>query len=156
MFNIFHPHDPVAYRVEPLIDPRMAAIPPVLIPHHKGRKIFPTEVQETVSKFTSTFKQKYQDGQKTIISAVQNRFPPLNSVAESMEPAIKEENQIEELEIGFLNEGRRIDYVLQESPLESIGEYFSALFSHFWYWRSEDTLLLILKEIYSNLNIGLD
>ncbi|KAK2722461.1 hypothetical protein QYM36_002860 [Artemia franciscana] len=31
MFNIFHPHDLIAFRVEPLIDPLMAFIPPVLM-----------------------------------------------------------------------------------------------------------------------------
>jgi hypothetical protein len=37
-FNIFHPYDPVAYRVEPLIDQEMAKLRPMVIPHHKGRK----------------------------------------------------------------------------------------------------------------------
>lgn len=37
-FNIFHPHDPVAYRIEGLINPELSIHPPVLIPHHKGRK----------------------------------------------------------------------------------------------------------------------
>lgn len=33
-----------------------------------------------------------------------------------------------------LNEGRRVDYVLQEGPLESFNEYLSVLFSHACYW----------------------
>lgn len=37
-FNIFHPYDPVAYRIESLINPELAKLKPVLIPHHKGRK----------------------------------------------------------------------------------------------------------------------
>jgi hypothetical protein len=37
-FNIFHPFDPVAYRVEPLVNPQLTSLKPVLIPHHKGRK----------------------------------------------------------------------------------------------------------------------
>ncbi|KAG8273150.1 S23-interacting protein, partial [Homalodisca vitripennis] len=37
-FNIFHPFDPVAYRVESLINSDFAKYSPVLIPHHKGRK----------------------------------------------------------------------------------------------------------------------
>lgn len=37
-FNIFHPYDPVAYRIEALINPELAKLKPVLIPHHKGRK----------------------------------------------------------------------------------------------------------------------
>lgn len=38
VFNIFHPFDPVAYRLETLIDPSLTDLRPVLIPHHKGRK----------------------------------------------------------------------------------------------------------------------
>lgn len=36
--NIFHPYDPVAYRIEPLINPAFDSIPPFQVPHHKGRK----------------------------------------------------------------------------------------------------------------------
>lgn len=36
-FNIYHPYDPVAYRIETLIEPAFDKRP-VLIPHHKGRK----------------------------------------------------------------------------------------------------------------------
>ena len=38
VLNIFHPFDPVAYRLETLIDPSLTDLRPVLIPHHKGRK----------------------------------------------------------------------------------------------------------------------
>ncbi len=37
-YNIFHPYDPIAYRIETLIDVNMVNVPPVIIPHHKGRK----------------------------------------------------------------------------------------------------------------------
>lgn len=38
VFNIFHPFDPVAYRLETLIDTAFVELRPVLVPHHKGRK----------------------------------------------------------------------------------------------------------------------
>lgn len=38
--------------------------------------------------------------------------------------------------IGKLNGGSRIDYVLQEAPLESFNEYLFALTSHVVYWYS--------------------
>lgn len=55
-----------------------------------------------------------------------------------------------------LNRGRRIDYVLQEAPFEIINEYLFALTSHVCYWESEDTILMMLKEIYSTLDIEPD
>lgn len=39
-----------------------------------------------------------------------------------------------EVEVGQLNQGRRIDYVLQEAPFESFNEYLFALASHMVYW----------------------
>ena len=39
-----------------------------------------------------------------------------------------------EVEVGQLNQGKRIDYVLQEAPFESFNEYLFALASHLVYW----------------------
>lgn len=38
------------------------------------------------------------------------------------------------LPLGKLNQGRRVDYVLQEAPLEFFNEYIFALTSHVCYW----------------------
>ena len=38
------------------------------------------------------------------------------------------------VQIGKLNSGNRIDYVLQEAPLESFNEYLFALTSHVGFW----------------------
>jgi hypothetical protein len=35
MFNIFHPSDPIAYRIEPLISPAMSSLKPQLLPYTK-------------------------------------------------------------------------------------------------------------------------
>ncbi|CAG0889001.1 unnamed protein product [Cyprideis torosa] len=48
-----------------------------------------------------------------------------------------------------LNNGRRVDHVLQETPLESFNEYLFALSAHVCYWDSEDTLLFMMKEMYA-------
>ncbi|CAH8565245.1 unnamed protein product [Schistosoma bovis] len=53
-----------------------------------------------------------------------------------------------------LNQGRRIDYVLQEAALESFNEYLFALTSHGTYWDSVDTVLFILTEAYSEKGIA--
>ncbi|KAI9205292.1 DDHD domain-containing protein [Polychytrium aggregatum] len=36
LYNIFHPHDPVAYRIEPLVDPKLASIKPHYLQYTKG------------------------------------------------------------------------------------------------------------------------
>lgn len=57
-FNIFHPYDPVAYRIEALINPELASLRPVLIPHHKGRKRMHLELRETMSRFGADIRNK--------------------------------------------------------------------------------------------------
>lgn len=61
-----------------------------------------------------------------------------------------------ELSLGRLNQGRRIDYVLQEAPLEFFNGYLFALTSHVCYWESEDTTLFVVKEIYSSMGVRTD
>lgn len=170
-FNIYHPLDPVAYRIEPMILPDLD-LKPVLIPHHKGRKRLHLELKESLSRMGSDLKQGF-------ISSLRSAWQTLNDFArahtssaqlqaelaivanqiaeeekhveeehripESPEPQKEEEPQVK---IGMLNGGNRIDYVLQEKPIESFNEYLFALQSHLCYWQSEDTALLLLKEIY--------
>lgn len=52
--------------------------------------------------------------------------------AESSESV--EEREHHEIKMGMLNGGRRIDYVLQEKPIESFNEYLFAIQSHLCYW----------------------
>lgn len=61
-----------------------------------------------------------------------------------------------DLSLGRLNQGRRIDYVLQEAPLEFFNGYLFALTSHVCYWESEDTTLFVVKEIYSSMGVRTD
>ena len=43
-------------------------------------------------------------------------------------------NEQMHIPVGQLNGGNRIDYVLQEKPIEKINEYLFALSSHLCYW----------------------
>lgn len=175
-FNIYHPLDPVAYRIEPMIIPELD-LKPVLIPHHKGRKRLHLELKESLSRMGSDLKHGF-------ISSLRSAWQTLNDFArahtasaqlqaelaivanqieeqekqaqeeqkipESPEPQREEEPQVK---MGMLNGGNRIDYVLQEKPIESFNEYLFALQSHLCYWQSEDTALLLLKEIYRTMAI---
>lgn len=79
---------------------------------------------------------------------------PSDVNTEETSVAVKEE--VLPINVGMLNGGQRIDYVLQEKPIESFNEYLFALQSHLCYWESEDTVLLVLKEIYQTQGIFLD
>ena len=47
-----------------------------------------------------------------------------------------------------INAGGRIDHVLQEDPLEVIGEKLMSMSTHSCYWTSRDSVLFMLNTIY--------
>nr|XP_046258778.1 SEC23-interacting protein isoform X2 [Scatophagus argus] len=175
-FNIYHPLDPVAYRIEPMILPDLE-LKPVLIPHHKGRKRLHLELKESLTRMGSDLKHGFISSLKSAwqtlndfarahtasaqlqaeLAIVANQIEEQekqaqeeHKITESPEPQKEEEPQVK---MGMLNGGNRIDYVLQEKPIESFNEYLFALQSHLCYWESEDTALLLLKEIYKSMGI---
>ncbi|NXI15022.1 DDHD2 Phospholipase, partial [Irena cyanogastra] len=172
-FNIFHPFDPVAYRIEPMIVPE-PEFEPMLLPHHKGRKRMHLELKEGLTRMSVDLKNNllgslrvaWQSFTRAPVPALEAGSSEAEAEAEAStekqpdtkaeEPpaAVKEEPPL--INMGRLNGGNRIDYVLQEKPIESFNEYLFALQGHLCYWESEDTVLLVLKEIYQTQGITLD
>ncbi|NXT26438.1 DDHD2 Phospholipase, partial [Syrrhaptes paradoxus] len=172
-FNIFHPFDPVAYRIEPMIVPDVE-FEPMLLPHHKGRKRMHLELKEGLTRMSVDLKNNllgslrvaWQSFTRAPLPAVEAGSTDAEAEAEAStekQPdakpeetpaAVKEEPPL--INVGRLNGGNRIDYVLQEKPIESFNEYLFALQGHLCYWESEDTVLLVLKEIYQTQGITLD
>ncbi|XP_042328742.1 phospholipase DDHD2 isoform X1 [Sceloporus undulatus] len=175
-FNVFHPFDPVAYRIEPLIVPDVE-FEPMLLPHHKGRKRMHLELKEGLTRMSMDLKNNllgslrtaWQSFTRTSLPAVEagatgDAEPELeaetNSVKQTEEKTEETATAVKEeptpVNVGMLNGGHRIDYVLQEKPIESFNEYLFALQGHLCYWESEDTVLLLLKEIYQTKGISMD
>nr|CAD7455681.1 unnamed protein product [Timema tahoe] len=178
-FNIFHPFDPVAYRMETLINPELTSLRPVLIPHHKGRKRMHLELKETMARVGADLKQRVIESVKSTWNTVYQLAMFHRTEDQALEQEVDKVDKLQVLEeqmhrddtesthsvegeadqdvcVGQLNSGRRVDYVLQEAPFESFNEYLFALGSHVCYWESEDTMLMILKEVYSLLGISAD
>nr|XP_056716261.1 phospholipase DDHD2 [Euleptes europaea] len=175
-FHIFHPFDPVAYRIEPLIVPDVD-FEPMLLPHHKGRKRMHLELKEGLTRMSTDIKNNllgslriaWQSFTRASLPAVEagatgDAEHELETEASSEkptegkpeEPAVPVNEEPTPINVGMLNGGHRIDYVLQEKPIESFNEYLFALQGHLCYWESEDTVLLLLKEIYQTQGISLD
>ncbi|XP_058381209.1 phospholipase DDHD2 isoform X3 [Diceros bicornis minor] len=174
-FNIYHPFDPVAYRIEPMVVPDVE-FEPMLIPHHKGRKRMHLELREGLTRMSMDLKnnllgslrmawksftrapspalQASETAEETEAEPESSSERPSDVNTEETSVAAKEE--VPPINVGMLNGGQRIDYVLQEKPIESFNEYLFALQSHLCYWESEDTVLLVLKEIYQTQGIFLD
>lgn len=167
IFSTFHPYDPVAYRMESLITKEYANLRPVTIPHHAGRKRMHLELKETVTKLmTGDLKKKLIDSVWSGLSAIYNSATGAADVSaeekvnQVVQQKIQEEEALDSVNPkqidSMLNQGRRIDYVLQEAPYESFNEYVFALGSHLCYWNSEDTILMILKDIYGSMDVLCD
>ncbi|XP_038602554.1 phospholipase DDHD2 isoform X2 [Tachyglossus aculeatus] len=176
-FNIYHPFDPVAYRIEPMVVPGVE-FEPMLIPHHKGRKRMHLELREGLSRMSMDLKNNLLGslrmawksftrapypalpGPEAATTEEADSEPPASpeksSDVKAEEPSLEVKEEVAPINVGMLNGGRRIDYVLQEKPIESFNEYLFALQSHLCYWESEDTVLLVLKEIYQTQGIALD
>ncbi|PNF41924.1 Phospholipase DDHD2 [Cryptotermes secundus] len=175
-FNIFHPFDPVAYRIETLVNPELTTLKPVLIPHHKGRKRMHLELKETMARVGADLKQRLMESVRNTWNTVYQLAMFHRSDDQALEQEVDKvlEEQLQQqsetdschsgadgeadpdVSVGQLNGGRRIDYVLQEAPLESFNEYLFVLKTHVCYWESEDTMLMILKEVYSTMGISAD
>ncbi|KAK2837330.1 hypothetical protein Q5P01_014542 [Channa striata] len=172
-YNIYHPYDPVAYRIEPMIVSEVD-LEPMLIPHHKGRKRMHLELKESLTRMSMDLKNNVLGSLRTAWQSFSRlpvaALPPLEEGETTTErkqdntgvcgdtetPVPADQTEQPEIKVGMLNGGRRIDYVLQEKPIESFNEYLFAIQSHLCYWESEDTALLLLKEIYDKLGVPLE
>ncbi|OWR50376.1 triglyceride lipase, partial [Danaus plexippus plexippus] len=164
-FNIFHPYDPIAYRLEPMINPSLRNVKPYLIPHHKGRKRMHLELKDTMARVGADIKQKLIESIRNTWTSMWRKEAGQAEVGqeepekEELTSDVKEEDDRYEAtpeELGKLNGGRRVDHVLQEAPFEIFNEYLFAMTSHVCYWESEDTMLVMLREIYNALGVTPD
>uniref|UniRef100_A0A8D3AHX2 Phospholipase DDHD2 n=1 Tax=Scophthalmus maximus TaxID=52904 RepID=A0A8D3AHX2_SCOMX len=159
-YNIYHPYDPVAYRIEPMIVSEVD-LEPMLIPHHKGRKRMHLELKDSLTRMSMDLKNNVLGSLRTAWQSFARlpvaALPPVEEGETTIERHLEETQALNleqpEIKVGMLNGGRRIDYVLQEKPIESFNEYLFAIQSHLCYWESEDTALLLLKEIYDKLGV---
>lgn len=170
-YNIYHPYDPVAYRLEPMIVSDVD-LEPMLIPHHKGRKRMHLELKDSLTRMSMDIKNNVLGSLRTAWQSFARlpvaALPPVEAEETALEgnlqevrggcteaesPVLVNQPEQPEIKVGMLNGGRRIDYVLQEKPIESFNEYLFAIQSHLCYWESEDTALLVLKEIYDKLGV---
>lgn len=72
MFNIFHPTDPISYRVEPLISPAMAALKPQPLPYTK-RGIFGAPVGQGLTGIGSRVSQSVSSMWTSMASSLLTR-----------------------------------------------------------------------------------
>nr|XP_043630701.1 phospholipase SGR2-like isoform X2 [Erigeron canadensis] len=152
MFNIFHPYDPVAYRVEPLVCKEYIDKRPVIIPYHRGGKRLHIGYQEFVERVAARSQvvvEQMSLAKVKVLTVCQSRD------SDDHEEASEEPEEIERsygaimLERLTGSKDGRIDHVLQNKTFAH--QYVSAVGAHTKYWRDPDTALFILKHLYKDI-----
>ncbi|XP_065026044.1 phospholipase SGR2-like isoform X9 [Musa acuminata AAA Group] len=151
MFNIFHPFDPVAYRVEPLICKEYLNKRPVLIPYHRGGRrlhIGFQEFTEDIAARSESIMSQLNSLRVKVASTFQRQNK--DKAKETVEDE-KRERSYGSFMIERLTgcEYGRIDFVLQEGTFHH--PYLSAIGSHTNYWRDNDTALFVLNRLYHGI-----
>ncbi len=155
VFNIFHPFDPVAYRIEPLIEPRNADFEAKIMTHWNGgfRVHYQTKrLWKKLVDVTWRTQQKIIDSLEAGIARLGLLDGTQEGVGDDEEEAESEissdESRARQFVAGQLNQGRRIDYMLQEKEIENANVYVAALAAHSSYWIEKDLSLFIAHQIY--------
>ncbi|KAK4419768.1 Phospholipase SGR2 [Sesamum alatum] len=153
MFNIFHPFDPVAYRIEPLICKEFIHKSPAIIPYHRGGKrlyVRFQEFKEGLALHSQTLVDHLSTIRVKVLTICESRR------ADSWDDESEDTEEKEEKSYGILmldrligNEGGRIDHVLQDKTFRH--PYISAIGAHTNYWRDSDTALFMLKHLYRDI-----
>ncbi|KAG4201062.1 hypothetical protein ERO13_A05G253700v2 [Gossypium hirsutum] len=152
MLNIFHPYDPVAYRIEPLVCKEHITKRPVIIPYHKGGRrlhIGFQEFTEDLAARSQGVMDRLSFIRAKVLTVCQSRNTDDLEGPENMEE--KEERSYGSQMIERLtgSEEGRIDHMLQDKTFEH--PYLQAIGSHTNYWRDYDTALFILKHLYRDI-----
>lgn len=152
MFNVFHPFDPVAYRIEPLICKEHISKRPVIIPYHRGGKRLHIGFQEFTEDIAAR-SQAITSHLNSLRVKMVNIFHPRDkdNVEETKEDVGEKERSYGSIMIERLSgsEDGRIDHVLQDKTFRH--PYLSAFGSHTNYWRDYDTALFVLKHLYRDI-----
>uniref|UniRef100_A0A2K5M9G1 DDHD domain containing 2 n=1 Tax=Cercocebus atys TaxID=9531 RepID=A0A2K5M9G1_CERAT len=134
-FNIYHPFDPVAYE----------DLKPMVWSQEKRMHLGKTE--RGLTRMSMDLKNNLLRFAEAPYPALHFRKRKPESTSEKLvkETSVAVKEEVLPINVGMLNGGQRIDYVI-----------YLALQSHLCYWESEDTVLLVLKEIYQTQGIFLD
>jgi len=141
-FNVFHPNDPVAYRVEPLLNSSYSDIPPKKVLHQGGFRLHHQVHQwwqravGGAGKRPDMSKVEIPESETTDVLVVDTCDGKAASFFLDSPGATRNAVAVD-----------RLDYAIQETPLESINDIFSALTSHFAYWDSEDLVQFIAEQL---------
>ncbi|XP_047939773.1 phospholipase SGR2-like [Salvia hispanica] len=152
MFNIFHPFDPVAYRIEPLVCEEIMHKPPVIIPYHRGGKrlyVVLKEFKEGLASCSQAVRNHFSRVRVKVLTLCESKSDDEDEQSASSHK--KNERSYGMIMMNRLTGSRdgRVDHVLQDKTFRH--PYVSTLGAHTNYWRDYDTALFMLRHLYRDV-----
>lgn len=172
VYNIFHPHDPIAFRLEPLCYHDQDSVPPETLQYWENNGTRPDKdwvrsyeyakevTMEKWAEVTKRFWKALGSGTESAnywvrqvradqmfrftLSSSRNSGPSSPSLTDKKN--IKEEEGDPEEKVKRIPEVR-LDFALQEHAAEAIVEQYGLMQSHSCYWTSKDVALFVLKKL---------
>lgn len=133
VFNIYHPHDPVAFRIEPMyyhLDSETAESE--LVPYWENNGLLSGKAfQRSIADMRRSIATQWSG----FVAAISG-----SGAGPGQHPSM-------------LIPKRRLDYVLQESVTENLSHKYSMLTAHYSYWTSRDVALFMIRQLSSDLKI---
>lgn len=131
IYNIYHPADPIAYRLEPLLLRERPDMVEPAVPIPSSASLFSNAMRKVAEKVSERFlifggKTSPTSG-RTITQSPNNSLNPLY----------------------YFNPRGRVDYYLQQGFFKA--DYISSLRAHFCYWQDRDVAAFVVNEIYSSI-----
>ncbi|CAB08596.1 mitochondrial DDHD family phospholipase [Schizosaccharomyces pombe] len=152
-YNIFHPTDPISYRVEPLVVKQMARLKPQKISHFRPHQdLSSSGVGHKIAGGALNVLSGLRSGiANTLILKSLSYASVFNeATADSHDESQGAENirdwHIDE-RMYRLNKTGRIDFMLQEGALDTSYSYVSAMNAHSEYWKNVDLAHFILTQL---------
>lgn len=156
LLNIFHPYDPVAYRIEPLISREYVKLKPVFAPHHRSRRRLHIQLKEMEDQLIERVRKMFQRG-KTMLGNLKTQCVSFftRKIDHEKQAEVEEDQllnlQLQDYEKTLMTRltgspDGRIDYMLQEATFDH--PYIVAFKCHLTYWSDHDTALLIIQHLY--------
>ncbi|ROT76626.1 putative phospholipase DDHD1-like isoform X1 [Penaeus vannamei] len=163
LLNIFHPADPVAYRIEPLLCQQYSSIAPVVIHSYNAAEKIPYNELPLEPIIVPKDKDKDRDavdrndsGNNTPVSSVPST--PSKGAASTwswwglVKGSKKPDSASQDTSLALQDVrglADRIDFVLREGSMES--SYISAITSHTSYWSNYDVSHFLLNILYPDI-----
>lgn len=159
--NIFHPQDPVAFRLEPLYYPDQEQVSPATIPYHGNNGSRSSKQWAQSYEYAkSVANQKWLALKNSIWEAIgatakvdftRQQFDLFMNADQDFDAVLgtrtAKQTVHEQAEETVMKPKMRIDHALQEQTIESVVESLGLLQSHFCYWRSHDVALFMLEKL---------